>query len=157
MKGPPIGFHCGASSHNVSFSQYGGLLVAFAVLLLTNLSLVNMSAVLLAKQSVGRLPSCVVRPGVACCYHTKKGVYGYRPKRSDSPQQFPTVPYQGQCWFNGSAKHHLRLTNVAKKSAFITFDFMLFSVLVMHLWGDCGGCCCYTTKLEKSISENGCR
>uniref|UniRef100_A0A3B5K7J3 2-oxoadipate dehydrogenase complex component E1 n=1 Tax=Takifugu rubripes TaxID=31033 RepID=A0A3B5K7J3_TAKRU len=54
-----------------------------------------MSAVLLVKQSVGRLPSCVVRPGVACCYHTKKGVYGYRPKRSDSPQQYPTVPYQG--------------------------------------------------------------
>uniref|UniRef100_A0A674NIP9 2-oxoadipate dehydrogenase complex component E1 n=1 Tax=Takifugu rubripes TaxID=31033 RepID=A0A674NIP9_TAKRU len=46
---------------------------------------INMSAVLLVKQSVGRLPSCVVRPGVACCYHTKKGVYGYRPKRSDSP------------------------------------------------------------------------
>lgn len=94
-----------------------------------------MSAVLLMKQSVGRLPSCVVRPGVACCYHTKKGVYGYRPKRSDSPQQYPTAPYQGQYWVNGLLNITSRPTNVAKMSAFITFDFMLFSVLVLHLRG----------------------
>lgn len=80
------------------------------------------------KQSVGRLPSCVVRPGVACCYHTKKGVYGYRPKRSDSPQQYPTVPYQGQYWVNGLLNITPRLTNVAKMSAFITFDFVILGV-----------------------------
>uniref|UniRef100_H3DF05 2-oxoadipate dehydrogenase complex component E1 n=1 Tax=Tetraodon nigroviridis TaxID=99883 RepID=H3DF05_TETNG len=55
----------------------------------------KMSAVLLLKRSLGRLPSCVARPGLAGWYHTEKGVYGYRPKKSDSPQRLVMAPHQG--------------------------------------------------------------
>lgn len=121
---PPIGFHCGVSSHNVSFGHYGRCFVAVAVLPLKHLSLVNMSAVLTLKQSLGRLPSCVARPVVACCYHTKKGVYGYRPKKTDSTQQSLTVPYQGQYWVNRLLNFTQSLTNVAKMSDLNSFKFM---------------------------------
>lgn len=42
-----------------------------------------MSAVLLLKRSLRRLPPGVARQAVACCYHTEKGVYGYRPKQTE--------------------------------------------------------------------------
>lgn len=95
-KTPPIGFLCGVSSHNVSFCQYGRCLVALLALLFTDFSFSKMSAVLLLKRSLGRLPSCVARPGLAGWYHTEKGVYGYRPKKSDSPQRLVMAPHQGQ-------------------------------------------------------------
>ncbi|XP_075998317.1 2-oxoadipate dehydrogenase complex component E1 [Genypterus blacodes] len=41
-----------------------------------------MSAFLLVKHSVSRLPLSVARHVTACCYHTETGVYGYRPKVS---------------------------------------------------------------------------
>uniref|UniRef100_UPI0037E750CE 2-oxoadipate dehydrogenase complex component E1 n=1 Tax=Semicossyphus pulcher TaxID=241346 RepID=UPI0037E750CE len=43
-----------------------------------------MSAVLLLKKSLRRLPPSVARQVVSCCYHTEKGVYGYRPKQTES-------------------------------------------------------------------------
>ncbi|XP_070763323.1 2-oxoadipate dehydrogenase complex component E1 [Enoplosus armatus] len=43
-----------------------------------------MSAVLYLKKSMSRLPPCVARQVVGCCYHTEKGVYGYRPKQTES-------------------------------------------------------------------------
>ncbi|XP_067446290.1 2-oxoadipate dehydrogenase complex component E1 [Thunnus thynnus] len=46
-----------------------------------------MSAVLFLKKSVSRLPPSVARQVVGCCYHTEKGVYGYRPKPSDRDQK----------------------------------------------------------------------
>nr|XP_020515663.1 probable 2-oxoglutarate dehydrogenase E1 component DHKTD1, mitochondrial [Labrus bergylta] len=42
-----------------------------------------MSAVLLLKKSLCRLPPSVARQAVRCCYHTEKGVYGYRPKQTE--------------------------------------------------------------------------
>ncbi|CAK6961646.1 -oxoadipate dehydrogenase complex component E1 [Scomber scombrus] len=39
-----------------------------------------MSALLFLKNSVSRLPPGVARQVFGCCYHTEKGVYGYRPK-----------------------------------------------------------------------------
>ncbi|KAF3688640.1 putative 2-oxoglutarate dehydrogenase E1 component DHKTD1, mitochondrial [Channa argus] len=42
-----------------------------------------MSAVLFLKHSVSRLPPRLVRKVVGCSYHTRKGVYGYRPKQTD--------------------------------------------------------------------------
>ncbi|KAF7669870.1 hypothetical protein LDENG_00128660 [Lucifuga dentata] len=41
-----------------------------------------MSAALFVKNSVSRLPRSVARQVTACCYHTEKGVYGYRPKQN---------------------------------------------------------------------------
>uniref|UniRef100_A0A3P9MC65 2-oxoadipate dehydrogenase complex component E1 n=1 Tax=Oryzias latipes TaxID=8090 RepID=A0A3P9MC65_ORYLA len=41
-----------------------------------------MSAVLLLKASLNRLPPRVARNALACAYHTERGVYGYRPKRT---------------------------------------------------------------------------
>ncbi|XP_074534421.1 2-oxoadipate dehydrogenase complex component E1 [Halichoeres trimaculatus] len=43
-----------------------------------------MSAVLFLKKSLSRLPPSVARQVVSCCYHTEKGVYGYRPKQTES-------------------------------------------------------------------------
>ncbi|KAK2842480.1 hypothetical protein Q5P01_012680 [Channa striata] len=43
-----------------------------------------MSTVLFLRRSVSRLPPTVVRKVVGCSYHTRKGVYGYRPKPSDT-------------------------------------------------------------------------
>ncbi|XP_038548109.1 probable 2-oxoglutarate dehydrogenase E1 component DHKTD1, mitochondrial [Micropterus salmoides] len=42
-----------------------------------------MSALLFLKTSLSRLPPCVARQVVGCCYHTEKGVYGYRPKQTE--------------------------------------------------------------------------
>ncbi|KAM3609018.1 uncharacterized protein V6R79_008537 [Siganus canaliculatus] len=42
-----------------------------------------MSAVLCLKKSLSRLPPHVARQVVGCCYHTEKGVYGYRPKQKE--------------------------------------------------------------------------
>ncbi|XP_020515663.2 2-oxoadipate dehydrogenase complex component E1 [Labrus bergylta] len=42
-----------------------------------------MSAVLLLKKSLCRLPPSVARQAARCCYHTEKGVYGYRPKQTE--------------------------------------------------------------------------
>ncbi|XP_044047758.1 probable 2-oxoglutarate dehydrogenase E1 component DHKTD1, mitochondrial [Siniperca chuatsi] len=42
-----------------------------------------MSAVLYLKTSLSRLPPCVARQVVGCCYHTERGVYGYRPKQTE--------------------------------------------------------------------------
>uniref|UniRef100_A0A3B4VL64 2-oxoadipate dehydrogenase complex component E1 n=1 Tax=Seriola dumerili TaxID=41447 RepID=A0A3B4VL64_SERDU len=42
-----------------------------------------MSAVLFLRRSLSRLPPGVARQVVGCCYHTEKGVYGYRPKQTD--------------------------------------------------------------------------
>ncbi|XP_008281470.1 2-oxoadipate dehydrogenase complex component E1 [Stegastes partitus] len=46
-----------------------------------------MSAVLFLKSSLSRLPQRAARQVVGCCYHTEKGVYGYRPKRTDREQK----------------------------------------------------------------------
>ncbi|XP_059191945.1 2-oxoadipate dehydrogenase complex component E1 [Centropristis striata] len=46
-----------------------------------------MSALLYLKKSLSRLPPSVARQVVACCYHTEKGVYGYRPKQPESPHK----------------------------------------------------------------------
>lgn len=46
-----------------------------------------MSAVLFLKNSVSKLPQSVSRQVVGCCYHTEKGVYGYRPKHTDRDQK----------------------------------------------------------------------
>ncbi|XP_041853071.1 probable 2-oxoglutarate dehydrogenase E1 component DHKTD1, mitochondrial [Melanotaenia boesemani] len=46
-----------------------------------------MSAVLFLKTSLSRLPPGAARQVVGCCYHTEKGVYGYRPKRTDRKQK----------------------------------------------------------------------
>ncbi|XP_028441905.1 2-oxoadipate dehydrogenase complex component E1 isoform X2 [Perca flavescens] len=43
-----------------------------------------MSAVLFLKKSLSQLPPSVARQVVGCCYHTEKGVYGYRPKLTES-------------------------------------------------------------------------
>lgn len=43
-----------------------------------------MSAVLFLKKSLSKLPPSVARQVVGCCYHTEKGVYGYRPKLTES-------------------------------------------------------------------------
>lgn len=49
----------------------------------------NMSAVLFLKTSLSRLPPRVARQVVGCCYyHTKQGVYGYRPKQTESQLQY---------------------------------------------------------------------
>lgn len=42
-----------------------------------------MSAVLFLKNSLSRLPPSVARQVTGCCYHTERGVYGYRPKQTD--------------------------------------------------------------------------
>uniref|UniRef100_A0AAQ5ZV97 2-oxoadipate dehydrogenase complex component E1 n=1 Tax=Amphiprion ocellaris TaxID=80972 RepID=A0AAQ5ZV97_AMPOC len=47
----------------------------------------NMSAVLFLRSSLSRLPPRAARQVVGCCYHTEKGVYGYRPKRTDREQE----------------------------------------------------------------------
>uniref|UniRef100_A0A8C9ZDM1 2-oxoadipate dehydrogenase complex component E1 n=1 Tax=Sander lucioperca TaxID=283035 RepID=A0A8C9ZDM1_SANLU len=44
----------------------------------------TMSAVLFLKKSLSKLPPSVARQVVGCCYHTEKGVYGYRPKLTES-------------------------------------------------------------------------
>uniref|UniRef100_A0A8C4IN41 2-oxoadipate dehydrogenase complex component E1 n=1 Tax=Dicentrarchus labrax TaxID=13489 RepID=A0A8C4IN41_DICLA len=44
----------------------------------------NMSAVLFLSKSLSRLPPRVARQVVGCCYHTERGVYGYRPKNTES-------------------------------------------------------------------------
>ncbi|XP_029290325.1 2-oxoadipate dehydrogenase complex component E1 [Cottoperca gobio] len=46
-----------------------------------------MSSVLFLKKSLSRLPPSVARQVVGCCYHTEKGVYGYRPKHNESPHK----------------------------------------------------------------------
>ncbi|XP_053174624.1 2-oxoadipate dehydrogenase complex component E1 [Scomber japonicus] len=46
-----------------------------------------MSALLFLKKSLSRLPPGVARQVVGCCYHTEKGVYGYRPKPTDWDQK----------------------------------------------------------------------
>lgn len=43
-----------------------------------------MSAVLFLRKSLSRLPPAVARQVVSCCYHTERGVYGYRPKQTQS-------------------------------------------------------------------------
>ncbi|XP_070687044.1 2-oxoadipate dehydrogenase complex component E1 [Pempheris klunzingeri] len=43
-----------------------------------------MSAILFLRSSLSRLPTGVARQAVGCCYHTEKGVYGYRPKQTES-------------------------------------------------------------------------
>uniref|UniRef100_A0A8C4ILY8 2-oxoadipate dehydrogenase complex component E1 n=1 Tax=Dicentrarchus labrax TaxID=13489 RepID=A0A8C4ILY8_DICLA len=43
-----------------------------------------MSAVLFLSKSLSRLPPRVARQVVGCCYHTERGVYGYRPKNTES-------------------------------------------------------------------------
>ncbi|CAN9498842.1 unnamed protein product [Ophioblennius macclurei] len=45
-----------------------------------------MSAVLLLRGSLGRLPSAMARHVVGCSYHTERGVYGYRPRTSERDQ-----------------------------------------------------------------------
>ncbi|KAM7002631.1 2-oxoadipate dehydrogenase complex component E1 [Tautogolabrus adspersus] len=47
-----------------------------------------MSAVLLLKKSLCRLPPSVARHVVSSCYHTEKGVHGYRPKQTESQHKF---------------------------------------------------------------------
>ncbi len=48
-----------------------------------------MSAVLLLKKSLSRLPPSVARQVAGgCCYHTERGVYGYRPKQTESQQKY---------------------------------------------------------------------
>ncbi|XP_068579619.1 2-oxoadipate dehydrogenase complex component E1 [Cebidichthys violaceus] len=42
-----------------------------------------MSAVLFLRKSLSRLPPAVARQLVAGCYHTEKGVFGYRPKETE--------------------------------------------------------------------------
>lgn len=42
-----------------------------------------MSAVLFLNKSLSRLPPSVARQVVGCCYHTERGVYGYRPKQTE--------------------------------------------------------------------------
>lgn len=42
-----------------------------------------MSAILVLKNTLNRLPPSAVRQVVGCCYHTERGVYGYRPKQTD--------------------------------------------------------------------------
>ncbi|XP_075945450.1 2-oxoadipate dehydrogenase complex component E1 [Anarhichas minor] len=42
-----------------------------------------MSAVLFLRKSLSRLPPAVARKVVAGCYHTEKGVFGYRPKETE--------------------------------------------------------------------------
>uniref|UniRef100_A0A1A7WIV8 2-oxoadipate dehydrogenase complex component E1 n=1 Tax=Iconisemion striatum TaxID=60296 RepID=A0A1A7WIV8_9TELE len=46
-----------------------------------------MSAVLLLKASLGRLPPSAARQVFGCCYHTDRGVYGYQPKQVVREQQ----------------------------------------------------------------------
>ncbi|XP_077601088.1 2-oxoadipate dehydrogenase complex component E1-like [Stigmatopora nigra] len=41
-----------------------------------------MSATLLLKNYAKRMPLGVLRRAAVCCYHTQRGVYGYRPKQS---------------------------------------------------------------------------
>ncbi|MEQ2273948.1 putative 2-oxoglutarate dehydrogenase E1 component DHKTD1, mitochondrial [Xenotaenia resolanae] len=40
-----------------------------------------MSALLFLKTSLSRLPPSAARQVFGCCYHTERGVYGYRPKQ----------------------------------------------------------------------------
>ncbi|XP_072291457.1 2-oxoadipate dehydrogenase complex component E1 [Eucyclogobius newberryi] len=42
-----------------------------------------MSAFLILKNSLSRLPPTAARQVIGCCYHTERGVFGYRPKHSD--------------------------------------------------------------------------
>lgn len=46
-----------------------------------------MSALVLLRSSLSRLPQSVARKVVGCSYHTERGVYGYRPKRTDRDQK----------------------------------------------------------------------
>lgn len=46
-----------------------------------------MSAVLFLRSSLSRLPPRAARQVVGCSYHTERGVYGYRPKRTDREQK----------------------------------------------------------------------
>ncbi|XP_056273665.1 2-oxoadipate dehydrogenase complex component E1 isoform X1 [Pseudoliparis swirei] len=46
-----------------------------------------MSAVLFLRKSLSRLPPRVARLVVAGCYHTEKGVFGYRPKQTGRPRK----------------------------------------------------------------------
>ncbi|XP_034541856.1 probable 2-oxoglutarate dehydrogenase E1 component DHKTD1, mitochondrial [Notolabrus celidotus] len=43
-----------------------------------------MSALLFLRKSLSRLPPSVARQVVSSCYHTERGVYGYRPKQRES-------------------------------------------------------------------------
>ncbi|XP_054631558.1 2-oxoadipate dehydrogenase complex component E1 [Dunckerocampus dactyliophorus] len=43
-----------------------------------------MSAALFLRSSVRRLPLGFLSQGACCCYHTERGVYGYRPKKTCS-------------------------------------------------------------------------
>nr|XP_057932449.1 2-oxoadipate dehydrogenase complex component E1 [Doryrhamphus excisus] len=43
-----------------------------------------MSALLFLRSSVRRLPLGFLSQGACCCYHTERGVYGYRPKKTPS-------------------------------------------------------------------------
>uniref|UniRef100_A0A669B861 2-oxoadipate dehydrogenase complex component E1 n=1 Tax=Oreochromis niloticus TaxID=8128 RepID=A0A669B861_ORENI len=47
-----------------------------------------MSALILLKSSLSRLPQSVARQVVGCSYHTERGVYGYRPKRTERDQKW---------------------------------------------------------------------
>ncbi|XP_054475326.1 2-oxoadipate dehydrogenase complex component E1 [Anoplopoma fimbria] len=46
-----------------------------------------MSALLFLQKSLSRLPPGAARQVVGCCYHTEKGVYGYRPKQTERPHR----------------------------------------------------------------------
>ncbi|XP_068168862.1 2-oxoadipate dehydrogenase complex component E1 [Antennarius striatus] len=47
-----------------------------------------MPGILCLKTALSSLPPRVARQVVACCYHTEKGVYGYRPKPTENQQKF---------------------------------------------------------------------
>uniref|UniRef100_A0AAX7VJ87 2-oxoadipate dehydrogenase complex component E1 n=1 Tax=Astatotilapia calliptera TaxID=8154 RepID=A0AAX7VJ87_ASTCA len=47
-----------------------------------------MSALILLKSSLSRLPQSVARQVVGCSYHTERGVYGYRPKSTERDQKW---------------------------------------------------------------------
>lgn len=70
------------SSHSVT-PQYGRRCVLLSFRITFLLPHNTMSTVLFLKSSLCRLPPRAVRRLAGCSYHTKKGVYGYRPKQSE--------------------------------------------------------------------------
>lgn len=89
----PIVFRCDASSHNrlVRQAQWPLLCRFWLVPLRRRVHAalpLNMSGLLSLRRSLRSLPPLAARHAAGRRYHTERGVYGYRPKPSESQQKF---------------------------------------------------------------------
>lgn len=120
-----------------------------------------MSAVLFLRSWWSRVPPGLARQAVGCCYHTERGVYGYRPKHTDGPHELQrdriAALNQGQYGVNSPCG---RLTvSVVMKRLYgpkTCARILVYHVVCFALRRRCCCCCCWLVATDGPVVASLC-